>query len=297
MRHIIYLIMSDFSAIISNDSRNKLTNYLTNNKNTKICVLTPCFGDICHVGYIKSLLNTIQVFEKLKIDIHVEFCRNDSLVTRARNNLIAKAMNDKSITHFLFIDNDISWNPEDIVKLLYHDKHIIGGVYPIKKYNWHKLLTQNSDTNNYDSIHKMKHHKDNSMISNLITDEDYIRSRLVDYNLNYLDGRINITNNIAKVKHVATGFMMIKRTTIEKMITAFPSTKYTDDVNFLTPDENKYAYALFDCCIENNSYYSEDWLFCNRWINMGGNIFIDITICLEHTGLEDYKGAYITSIV
>ena len=289
--------MSDFNAIISNDSRNRLTNYITNNKNTKICILTPCFGDICHVGYIKSLLTTIQVFEKLKIDIQVEFCRNDSLVTRARNNLIAKAMNDKSITHFLFIDNDISWSPEDIVKLLCHDKHIIGGVYPIKKYNWHKLLTQNSDTNNYDSIHTMKHHKDNSMISNLITDENYIRSRLVDYNLNYLDARINVTNNIAKVKHVATGFMMIKRTTIEKMITAFPSTKYTDDVNFLTSDENNYAYALFDCCIENYSYYSEDWLFCNRWINMGGNIFIDVTICLDHTGLEDYKGAYITSIV
>jgi len=289
--------MSDFNAIISNDSRNRITNYITNNKNTKICILTPCFGDICHVGYIKSLLNTISIFEKLKIDIQVEFCRNDSLVTRARNNLIARAMNDKSITHFLFIDNDISWNPEDIVKLLCHDKHIIGGVYPIKKYKWDNLLTQNTVTSNYDSIHKMKHHKDNSMLSNLITDEDYIRARLVDYNLNYLDGRINVTNNIAKVKHVATGFMMIKRTTIEKMILAFPSTKYTDDVNFLTSEENKYAYALFDCCIENNSYYSEDWLFCNRWINMGGNIFIDITICLDHTGLEDYKGAYISSIV
>ena len=81
------------------------------------------------------------------------------------------------------------------------------------------------------------------------------------------------------------------------MFQAFPSTKYTDDVKFLTPDENKYAYALFDCCVENETYYSEDWLFCNRWLNMGGDIYIDVTINLNHTGIEDYKGSYITNIV
>jgi len=134
-------------------------------------------------------------------------------------------------------------------------------------------------------------------LSKIMTDETYIRSKMVDYNLNYLDGKLQVNNNIAKVKHVATGFMLIKRVTIEKMSAAFPSTKYTDDVNFLTSDENKHAYALFECGIENEKYYSEDWLFCNRWRNMGGNIFIDVTICLDHTGIEDYKGAYLSSII
>lgn len=289
--------MTDVRDIIPNELSVTLTNYIDTNKDTNICILTPCFGDICHIGYVKSLLNTLRVFEKLKIKISVEFCRNDSLVTRARNNLIAKAMNDPSITHFLFIDNDISWEPEDIVKLLCHNKHIIGGVYPIKKYNWHKLLTQNTSTGEYDSIHKMKSHKDSTVLSKLITDETYIRSKMVNYNLNYLDGMLKVDNNIARVKHVATGFMLIKRVTIEKMSASFPSTKYIDDVNFLTPDENKHAYALFECGIENEKYYSEDWLFCNRWRNMGGNIFIDVTICLDHTGIEDYKGAYISSII
>ena len=72
---------------------------------------------------------------------------------------------------------------------------------------------------------------------------------LVDYNLNYLDKQIHVKNNTIKVKHIATGFMLIKRHVIESMIKAFPSTKYTEDVNFLTSDENKYAYALFDCSV------------------------------------------------
>ena len=120
---------------------------------------------------------------------------------------------------------------------------------------------------------------------------------LVDYNLNYLDKQIHVKNNTIKVKHIATGFTLIKRHVIESMIKAFPSTKYTDDVNFLTSAENKYAYALFDCSVENSTYCSEDWVFCNRWRNMGGNIFFDVTISLTHTGLEDYKGLYMSSIL
>ena len=48
-------------------------------------------------------------------------------------------------THFLFIDNDITWDPVDIFKLLLADKDLIGGIYPLKSYEWNKLL---KDSNN-----------------------------------------------------------------------------------------------------------------------------------------------------
>lgn len=274
----------------------KLQEYTSKNK-VKLCILTPCFGDICHTGYVSSLLKTVNTLNSLKIDHIIEFCRNDSLVTRARNNLIARAMNDLDITHFLFIDNDIQWGAEEIIKLLCHDKNIIGGVYPIKKYKWNKILQKDAITGEYNSISKIQQRKHKSELTNMISDDNYIMHNLVDYNFNYLDERIHIKDNILKVKHIATGFMMIKRHVIESMIKAFPSTKYTDDVNFLTTDENKYAYALFDCSVENGTYCSEDWVFCNRWRNMGGNIFVDVTITLTHTGIEDYKGLYMSSIM
>jgi hypothetical protein len=91
--------------------------------------------------------------------------------------------------------------------------------------------------------------------------------------------------------------MMIKRNTIEKMMLAYPTTKYTDDVGFLQPGENKYAYALFDCAIEENHYFSEDWLFCHRWTKMGGNVYLDVSINLKHSGVEDFNGSYISSIL
>jgi hypothetical protein len=90
---------------------------------------------------------------------------------------------------------------------------------------------------------------------------------------------------------------MISRDTIKKMIIAFPSTKYVDDVQFLKPEENAMAYALFDCGVEDGHYFSEDWLFCERWSKMGGDIYADISINLTHTGIEDYRGSYLSSII
>jgi hypothetical protein len=112
-----------------------------------------------------------------------------------------------------------------------------------------------------------------------------------------LNNTLSIEKNLAKVKHLATGFMMIKRNVIEKMSMAFPSTKYVDDVNFLKPNENEFAYALFDCGVEEGHYFSEDWLFCHRWSKMGGTIWIDVSISLTHTGIEDYRGCYIASMM
>ena len=90
---------------------------------------------------------------------------------------------------------------------------------------------------------------------------------------------------------------MIQRNTIEKMTQSFPSTKYTDDVGFLTGTENNFAYALFDCGVEEGHYFSEDWLFCSRWSKMGGSIYADVTINLIHTGIEDFQGNYLSTIL
>ena len=108
---------------------------------------------------------------------------------------------------------------------------------------------------------------------------------------------LNIDNNVAKVKHIATGFMMIQRGLLEKMMATYPETKYTDDTDFLSGDENRWAYALFSCEVAYDHYLSEDWLFCDRWVKMGGDVYIDVSINLTHTGIVDFKGNFLGSIL
>lgn len=256
-----------------------------------VCILTPCYGGMCHVNYFHCVFQTVELCKQFGIGLTIEFCKNDSLVSRARNNLVAKAMSNSAITHILFIDSDISWNPSDVIKLIVSDKGLIGGVYPLKRYFWEGI------TKDPNRVAALIAKKNNSQLKNLVSDEDMIQHNLLKYNLNYNSHIMNIEHNLAKVKHVATGFMMIKRETINKMMEAFPSTKYVDDVGFLAGDENKYAYALFDCGVEEGHYFSEDWLFCHRWTNMGGSVYIDVSINLTHTGPEEFKGSFVSTIV
>ena len=260
-------------------------------KHPRLVILTPCFGSICMTNYVASLLSTFNIFNQIGIPIKIEFCRNDSLVSRARNNLIAKAMHDPFTSHFLFIDNDITWSPMDVLKLMIADKPICGGAYPIKHFHWEKLTTSPN------VVAEWLQRKNNSELAGRVSDTDFIQNKLLRYNINPLSGVIAVENNLTRVRHLATGFMMIQRNVIEKMQRAFPSTKYVDDVGFLDGEENRHAFALFDCGVEDGHYFSEDWLFCSRWTKMGGEIYLDVSIDLNHTGIQDYKGSFISSLV
>lgn len=263
----------------------------------KLYILTPCFASLCYVNYVHCLMSTVELFRRFGIQLKIEFCKNDSLVSRARNNLIARGMTDKDATHFLFIDNDITWDPIDIIKLIIADKDLVGGVYPLKNYDWDKLIKDNANPYNSNVIQSLLKKKNASQLAGIVSDSAMVQHNLLRYNINYLGQYLEISNNLAKVKHLATGFMMIKRRLLTNMMTAFPSTKYTDDVNFLKPEENAMAYALFDCGVEDGHYYSEDWLFCDRWTKMGGDIYVDVSINLTHTGIEDYRGCYVSTII
>ena len=273
----------------------RIQEYLKTHK-SKLYILTPCYGSMCNVNYMCTLIKTIETFRIYGFPLQVEFCKNDSLVSRARNNLVAKAMNDPETTHIMFIDSDITWDPMDIFKLILSEKLLVGGIYPMKHYFWDKLIPKPDE--NKTPVEDMLDRKNgNSYLSNAISDSDMIQYNLLKYNMNYLSSHLTITNNLAEVRHLATGFMMIHRSLLDSMMAELPQTKYVDDVYFLKPEENNYAYALFDCGVEEGHYFSEDWLFCHRWTKMGGKIYVDVSISLVHSGMEDYKGCFISSII
>ena len=282
---------------ISNGSDNfeeEITTYLKSHK-PKLVILTPLYGGTCQLGYMQSLINTLTLFRKYDISLSVEFCRNDSLITRARNNLIAKAMHDETVTHMLFIDGDISWSAIDVLKLLVADKLLCGGSYPLKKYDFQKLLNDPSNPYNTNVVQSIISRKKNSYLKDTISDEMMLRYNMVKYNLNYISDRITIQKNLAKVKHIATGFLMIQREVIENLITAYPSSLYTDDVGFLSSDVA--CYNLFSTSVEDGHLLSEDWFFCSNWSKLGGDIYVDVSINLTHTGVEDFHGSYIASLL
>lgn len=79
-----------------------------------------------------SFLRFILMAQQVGLNWSLDTMVNESLVTRARNNLMAKMMTNTQATHFMFIDADIRFQPESIFQMMACDKDVIGGLYPKK---------------------------------------------------------------------------------------------------------------------------------------------------------------------
>ena len=252
--------------------------YLLKNK-VKIIFGTPCFGGMLHNGYFQSMLELAVNFTKLNISFEMMTIGNESLIQRARNGIVAKFMADSNATHLMFIDADITFSWVNIVKLLLCGKELCGGCYPKKCFNWDKIKHQ---------IQK-----------NPALGDDELMAKSLDYVFNpiyHKEGEnvvIKLNNGMAQVKDIGTGFMLINKSVINKMIKKYPDTKFVNNVaGYGQNNVGDFFYALFDCCIDPVSkvYLSEDYLFCKRWIDIGGELWLDLSTNLNHTGIIDYKG-------
>jgi hypothetical protein len=92
----------------------------------------PCYGGNVSEPTMTSLLRFILMAQQVGLNWSLDTMVNESLVTRARNNLMAKMMTNASATHFMFIDADIRFQPESILQMMACNKDVIGGLYPKK---------------------------------------------------------------------------------------------------------------------------------------------------------------------
>jgi len=274
---------------VINECKKIVDEYKLANGPINLYILTPCYGGLVYVNYTNKLLETQELFLQLGITLKVELMSNESLITRGRNTLICKSMCNMAMTHCLFIDADITWEPMDIIKLIVSNKELCGGIYPFKHY----FL----DWVNKEFLEKLAI-KNKLPYNDKIDKRAFLEQNLLKYNIQYLPdtSKSNIVHNLLEIALLPTGFMMLKRSCIQKMMDAYPETKHKCDTNFLKEGDDKYMYALFDCFIKNGSYYSEDWGFCDRWRAIGGQIYVDITLSLFHTGISHHNGRILSTM-
>jgi len=92
----------------------------------------PCYGGMVSEPTMTSLLKFVLMAARVGLHWSLDTMVNESLITRGRNNLMAKMMSNEGATHFMFIDADIRFEPDSIFHMLVYEKEVIGGLYPKK---------------------------------------------------------------------------------------------------------------------------------------------------------------------
>lgn len=106
----------------------------------------PCYGGMISEPTMTSLLRFILLAQQVGLNWSLDTMVNESLVTRARNNLMAKMMTNQQATHFFFIDADIRFEPDAPLKMMACDKDVIGGLYPKKALPVNYVINLNPQT-------------------------------------------------------------------------------------------------------------------------------------------------------
>lgn len=101
-------------------------------RTTRVHICMPCYGGMLTEQTFMSYIKWANTCRQLGIDWTMETMTNESLISRARNTLVAKFLNNPESTHLMFIDADIGWEPWHLLVMLNRDVDVIGGLYPMK---------------------------------------------------------------------------------------------------------------------------------------------------------------------
>jgi cellulose synthase/poly-beta-1,6-N-acetylglucosamine synthase-like glycosyltransferase len=232
----------------------------------KLFLSTPCYGGLCLEKYMKSIVNLQMLLMREGVQLMLDTTENESLVHRARNVSIGRFMQKTDADYFMFIDADVEFDAQSVLRLLRSGHEVSVAVYPKKVVMWDQAreAVENGDERNMALL-------SSSLVANIGATKR------------------SVVNGFVEVLDGPTGFMMISREALTKMHEHYPELNCKNDHQ--NRDFDEYC-ALFDCMIdpESNRYLSEDYAFCRRWQQMGGKIYADCNTTLGHVGNLPFSG-------
>jgi len=232
----------------------------------KLFLSTPCYGGQCLEKYATSVIKLQIELIKEGIQLMLDTTENESLVHRARNVAVGRFLQKTDADVFMFIDADVEFTADAVVRLVKSPHDVSVAVYPKKVVMWDqvKKAVEQGDERNMAML-------SSSLVANIGAHKRTVEDGFVEL----LDG--------------PTGFMAIKRGAFEKLEEKFPELNCKNDHQ--NRDFDEYC-AVFDCMIDPDSrrYLSEDYAFCRRWQQCGGKIYADINTTLGHVGNLPFSG-------
>ena len=248
-----------------------------------LMVAMPCYGGQMIAETASRLIDLNTLCSYFGIKLQCKFIMNESLIQRARNYL-THYFEISDFTHMMFIDADVVFDPRDVLHLLYlsnEEREVIGGLYPKKHILWPRV----------DKAAKMPGFLDDP-------------NKLADFGGDFVfnpakRGEIEIFKPV-DVLEIGTGFMMIRRSALEKYKAEYPQYEYRPDHNHskdFNGSKNITAYFHVDFDRpdttggETNRLLSEDYFFCQMSRKAGVRIWACPWMQLSHVGTYVYRGS------
>jgi len=208
---------------------------------------TPCYNSMLHSDYLHSVIS----FYEKNIPFAVMTLGNESLITRGRNTILSYFHKAENFTHLLFLDADIHLTGEGLIRLLAHEKDVIGAPVPLKGYD--------NNSNSVFNTGKLIEEKGNGLVT-----LDRVGTAVFMLSRKAVD---------ALVQHAVDSGDVYKGN---------PYTRgdAVDDMDI---------YDIFKVGVVDGEYLSEDYFVCNTLRKLGFEVFVDVGVRTKHNGMYVFQ--------
>jgi hypothetical protein len=235
------------------------------------------------VNYTKAIAGLIR--SPLVRDNNIElggpnFIESTDIV-KSRNVFSTNILEDKSITHLLFVDSDIGFRPEAVVRMVAFDASFVGCICPARAFDPQRIHAAARDIADPAVALEVGY--------NYIASESFLRESTPSGQM-----ALRIKAGFVKTSRIGMGLTLIRRDVFEIMANRRPDlfgpAKGWDSKSKL----NGRVFQCFDLERDDEGgYIGEDYSFCNRWINdCGGEIWVSMDESISHMGPTMYEGSF-----
>lgn len=204
---------------------------------------TPCYNSQIHSDYLHSIMS----FYEANIPFTIMTIGNESLITRGRNQIISYFYNTTDFTHLLFLDADIHLHADGLLRLLYHEKDVIGAAVALKGRN---VITGQS-------VYNVGEH--------LGGENELVRTNKLGTAV-FMLSRKAVNALVEKAK--------------EEDDIYYPNPHTRGDAQ---PDIE--LYDIFKVGVFDKDYLSEDYYVCKNLMELGFDVFVDPSVQTKHNGM------------
>jgi len=218
----------------------------------------PCYTGVVPSALMDALIRTVSALRAHGVTTTISTRTGSGIIDKVRDELIHSFVTRTEGTDLLFLDDDIVFKPDDVLRLMAWatTREVVCGPY----------CTKDEEP----TFHYGLRGDENGKI---IQDGDGLLSCLT----------------------APAGFMLLRRSALERMRGAYPDLRYQPKRGEF---KGETVSALCMMHLEDQpdgtrSRIGEDIALCKRWTAIGGEIWLDPVIELGHVGRKEYRRSYV----
>jgi hypothetical protein len=237
-----------------------------------LLIATPAYGDIFYTPYVQSMFRLHRALGPAGWTLSFASIAYAD-IAEARNFLLTHWYDKTDASHLLFVDADMGFDGQLVPEMLAIDKPVTGVIYPRRQINLERLAERAAAGESPGRAIAGAH----------------------DFIVRPVRGRTPARmKGFVEVEACGTGIMLIERSCVTALLKQQPRLSDKDG-----PGNSPIASGLarliraFDPVTVDGARLSEDFSFCRRWRDCGGEVWARADKPVTHIGMHRFQARFV----